>query len=744
MIYLAHKNQENAREQLLLDHLRGVSERAGEFAAAFGEETVGRMTGLYHDIGKYSAEFQKYLQQGGGKRVDHSTAGAVELMARKCSMSIPMAFCVAGHHSGLMDGGNKRVDTEESKTFWGRIKRGQGKHIPKYQAYQSELEDLFEMGKSSLLAILGKNPFAGQFYTRMLFSCLVDADFLDTETFMQEGKADRGNFDNIEILKEKLDRYVEKHLLNKRGKRYGEPINQRRRKILSECIRAGELEDETSLWSLTVPTGGGKTVASLAFALHHAVRTGKKRVIYVIPYTSIIEQNAKVFRDIFGDENVIEHHCNAEYQHSDVDGDEETYDAQMKSLLATENWDAPLIVTTNVQFFESLFANRSSKCRKLHNIAESVVIFDEAQMLPIDYLRPCVAAIYELTERYRVTALLCTATQPSLDKIFQQEYHREVTEVCQNVIENYNFFRRAKIQMLDRKVSLKEMTEHLREAKQILCIVNTKKSARLLFEELQGECGVFYLSTNLCPKHRKQVLQKIRKALAMGETCRVISTSLIEAGVDVDFPCVCRELAGLDSIIQAAGRCNREGKNSRDDSLVYVFVWEDKSLGNLQHSIKICRSATEFISGTYHEDLGSPAAIQAYFEFLHKLDGNGLDKKDILKLIKNGDMPFESVTKEFTLIEMSTRMVFIPYDEAGKALEDQLREGKRSRNFLRKAGQYMVNVYCGQENSPFARMVGSYKVEELDDSIAILIDSGCYSDTMGLQQEIEDGQGIMI
>ncbi|SEH33791.1 CRISPR-associated helicase/endonuclease Cas3 [Selenomonas sp. KH1T6] len=745
MAYLAHKNQEDGREQLLIAHLRGVSERAGEFAEAFGEQEAGELVGLYHDIGKYSAEFQEYLQRGGGRKVDHSTAGAIELMAKRCQISVPSAFCVAGHHGGLMDGGNAKVDTTESRNFFGRMKRRPGKEIPDYRSYREEFQETEDRGQSSLIGTLGRDKFAGQFYIRMLFSCLVDADFLDTEDFMQEDKVTRGGFDTIETLKGKLDEYIAKHYLDKNGKRYGEPINQRRRKILEECISNGDLVADEGLWSLTVPTGGGKTVSSLAFALHHAVRMGKKRIIYVIPYTSIIEQNAKVFRDILGNENIIEHHCNAEYRRQDNKGEEEVVESDnlMRWQLATENWDAPLIVTTNVQFFESLFANRTSRCRKLHNIAGSVVIFDEAQMLPVDYLLPCVAAINELTEHYGVTAVLCTATQPSLDKIFYKEYQRDIREICHNVVENYDFFRRNRIQLLDEMVTVEDIASRLCKIEQVLCIVNTKKAARLLYEELQSEDGVFYLSTNLCPRHRRSVLEKIREALASGKPCRVVSTSLIEAGVDVDFPCVYRELAGLDSIVQAAGRCNREGRNDRDDSWVYVFAWADKALRNAQQNIKACRGATEYVAETHGEDLGASTAISSYFEFLHKLDGGGLDKKKIMELVRKENMPFAKLAENFVLIETPTRPVLIPYDEDGREMERQLRAGIRSRKLMREAGQYMVNVYCGKVSSPFEKLVAACMVDVLDETVAILAHTDRYDESVGLKQEVEDGQGIM-
>ena len=289
------------------------------------------------------------------------------------------------------------------------------------------------------------------------------------------------------------------------------------------------------------------------------------------------------------------------------------------------------------------------------------------------------------------------------------------------------------------------MADRLQEKEQVLCIVNTKKAARELFAALDGVENCFHLSTNLCPQHRKAVLAQIRQALLDGKPCRVVSTSLIEAGVDVDFPCVYREMAGLDSIIQAAGRCNREGRRAKEESLVYVFAWADKAMANSQQSMKVCRGATEYVCESQADDLGSPVAIKEYFDFLHKLDGNELDGKKIMEMMGNEFMPFEHVAKEFVLIETPTRPIFIPYDETGQKIEKQLRQGMRSRQLMRAAGKYMVNVYCSDNNeSPFARLDAANKIDVLDDNVAILIDMGSYSSSLGLQLNIEDGQGVFL
>ena len=384
---LAHVSEDGMRNQSILSHLEGTAVIAERFAKSFGGQEQARTAGLLHDIGKYSDGFQKRLK--GGKKVDHSTAGAKVAMAQK---QPEVAFAIAGHHSGLPDGGSK-TDTMDSPTLCGRLK----KPVEDCDLWKSEVN----LPSSVTRPPIAQDGFSVSFYTRMLYSCLVDADFLDTEAFMQ-GKARKGNYASMGQMLERLKEYISPWWAAETA------LNQKRCEILRQCFERGKKESE-GLFTLTVPTGGGKTVSSLAFALSHAVAVGKERVIYVIPYTSIIDQTAEVFRKVVGEENVIEHHSGADFSVPEGEADPTLY----RKALATENWDAPLIVTTSVQFFESLYANRPSRCRKLHNLANSVIIFDEAQTLPVPYLRPCVAAIAQLVQFYHSTAcLLYTSPSP--------------------------------------------------------------------------------------------------------------------------------------------------------------------------------------------------------------------------------------------------------------------------------------------------------------------------------------------
>lgn len=708
---LAHgATDEHPEGQSIEAHLKGTGELAETFAAEFGAAANGKLCGLAHDIGKYSDEFQLRLR--GGKKVDHATAGAIECFKIKAAFE---AVCVIGHHSGLPNVGHKDADTTESQTFFGRKLRAEQGGIPDYRknwnGHIALPQDYFRPS--------GRG-FATAFYIRMLYSCLVDADYIDTETFMN-GDAGRGNYEPLSALCDKLTAYISKWNNPTRE------IDILRQKILNSCIEKASAP--RGIFSLTVPTGGGKTVASMAFALNHAAANSMKRIIYVIPYTSIIEQNAKVFRDILGQENVVEHHSSVSYELSE-NADELEY----RSALATENWDAPVIVTTAVQFFESLYANRSSKCRKLHNIANSVIIFDEAQMIPSNNLRPCVAAIAELVRAYNATAVLCTATQPAIDEMLLEYSKKEsVVELCPDVDGMFEKFRRTSFEK-EGRLTTDELVSRLESQQQVLCIVNTRKFAQEVYEALPSE-GRFHLSTLMCPVHRKQKLDEIRERLKSGKTCRVVSTSLIEAGVDVDFPRVFREMAGLDSILQAAGRCNREGKRSAESSIVTVFESENK----VNKLIAVNRDAAEEAVRDWIQP-NNIQTIECYFKAYRDLLRND-DKSEIMKAIKEGisgcQLPFKQIAERFRLIDENTFTVYISVGE-GKELISRLREGERSRELYRKAGMYSVSIY---ENH-FNALINAGAAEPFGDDAAILTDLSLYSDEKGLATDVRDGSAL--
>lgn len=709
-LYLAHI-AEDGREQTVLSHLQGTAALCAAFAKEFGAEKLGLLVGMAHDIGKYSHAFQRRLQ--GGPKVDHATAGAYEC-ARAGQTAA--AFCVVGHHGGLPDGGG-RGDAPEAATFWGRMNRAAAHALPDYADWAREVT----LPPASLPDYCANDPLSAAFFTRMLYSCLVDADFLDTEAFM-DGKGRHQNEVDMALLTARLEQYIAPWFPPKGA------LNTRRCDLLRRCMAQGEVSPP-GLFTLTVPTGGGKTVASLAFALKHAKAHGLRRVIYVIPYTSIIEQTAAVFRDILGEDHVLEHHSGVLY-----DTEEEATPETVRLRKATENWDMPVIVTTAVQFFESLYDCRPSRCRKLHNLANSVIIFDEAQMLPIPYLLPCVSAISQLVAHYGVSAVLCTATQPALEPLFAQYLPGQTAvELCPANLFSDNIFRRVVFQRVG-QLSPEDLAQKIHACPQALCIVNSRKSAQTVFSLLNPE-GAFHLSTLMTPAHRKAVLAEIRRRLTAGEDCRVVATSLIEAGVDVDFPVVFREEAGLDSILQAAGRCNREGNRPVDESIVTVFRFNETPPPLFDIPIAAGRIAMDA-----YADLSSREAVDSYFRELLSLKGaEAQDKQHILATLAQGDFPFRRVAERFRLIDSDTRTIYIPL-EAGADLIDRLRKGECSRALFRTLGQYSVSVY----DKHFEALEYAGVLEPLPDGSAILTDLSLYSPSTGLSLQADSGQALFI
>ena len=711
--YLAHV-AEDGREQTVLAHLEGTAALCAAFAAGFDAGEQGRLAGLAHDIGKYSDAFQRRIR-GSPEQVDHATAGAFECM----KLGQPLAaFAVAGHHGGLPDGGG-RGDSSDQGTFFGRMSRAAQGKLADYSAWSRELS----LPSTAVLSS-AVDKLAGMFFTRMLFSCLVDADYTDTGEFMEGQTFGIGETASIEELWARLQSYISGWFPPK-----GE-LNAKRCAILEQCIRQGQ-ERKPGLYTLTVPPGGGKTVASLAFALAQAKARGMKRVVYVIPYTSIIEQTADTFRTILGPENMLEHHSGVQF---DLPEDGVSTPETERLTRAAETWDMPVVVTTAVQFFESLFSNMPSQCRKLHNLAQSVIIFDEAQMLPVPYLRPCVWAIAQLVKDYGASAVLCTATQPALSPLFQ-EFAPELPmeELCPIKPEEWDAFRRVTFRKVG-KLSHEELAMKLQEKGQVLCVVNTRAAAQEIFQRLTGE-GNFHLSTLMYPAHRRAVLDEVRRRLREGLPCRVVSTSLIEAGVDVDFPAVYRDEAGLDSILQAAGRCNREGDRPPDDSVVTIFRGEGKISSLFATAVGSGRSVLD-----RYEDIASREAVHAYFSMLLDLKGKAAqDTQHILSLMGSELFPFRTVSERFHLIDSPTVTVYVPRDE-GAELVEHLRAGERSRALFRQLGQYGVSVY--PQHLEALDRAGALK--QLEDGSVILTDLTLYSNSTGLSLAADSGKGLFV
>lgn len=710
MEYLAHI--EGERKQTVKEHLEQTAALAGDFADHFGKREWGYAAGLLHDIGKYSDAFQDKIKNNTGKQVDHSTAG-MKTCFEEGRWYPFLGYCIAGHHAGMPDCGGSS-DTGSSPTLQGRKK----KKIEIYDAYKSEIQ-IPKLNEFPFDPKKTVDPdFSFSMLLRMIYSCLVDADFLDTEHFMTNGQVQRDAGEKMERLLERLETYIADWIGNKEL----ESVNGRRTEILKHCLSCGE--KKRGMFQLTVPTGGGKTIASLAFALKHAVKNQMDRVIYVIPYTSIIEQNAEVFRKILGEQNVLENHYNVDY--------ESTEELKMMQL-AAENWDKPVVVTTNVQFFESLFSNRSSKCRKLHNITNSVIIFDEAQMLPTEYLKPCLAVMEELVNQFRSSIVLCTATQPDLQSLLRT--NKKMTELCPRVQEQFRFFKRTFFENLG-KIREEELIEKLKGEYQALCIVNTKKRAQSLYKKMEGD-GVFHLSTTMYPKHRGQILESIRKRLKEGKRCVVISTSLVEAGVDLDFHSVYRQLSGVDSMIQAAGRCNREGKRNVEDSMVSIFQFDQKeNVPGQQRQIDI--SKVLIADG---KDISSLDGIQQYFQSLYHFEAASLDKKNILGLFQNKNYQFETAAKKFKLIEEDTTTIFISREPEAKEILQQIKCQGYTKRTMRRAGQYCVQLYAND----IEKLRGAGMLREVSgdmNDFMELVSEEQYTEDMGLDLGIESGTAV--
>ena len=689
---IAHARQdssENWHSHLLQKHLQKVAKLAKRFAGCYGA-LFAEYAGLLHDLGKFQEAFQKYIRHASGfekenahledvestklRKIPHSTAGAKYAVERlNPFFGHLLAYLIAGHHAGLADWYDKgslkhrlqQADNELEASLSGLAESG----LPK---------DFFPLSDDDL-----KRDFFGfwkdgakleelHIWLRFLFSCLVDADFLDTEAFMN-GYADadtaqaaglRPKFPGLDELHQRYEQYMSQ-LHEKSDK--DSFLNQERHAILQQCFSAAETD--RTLFSLTVPTGGGKTLASLGFALKHALKFDKKRIIYAIPFTSIIEQNANVFRRALGDDVVLEHHSNLE-----VADNKET----AKTRLATENWDAPLIVTTNVQLFESLFAAKTSRCRKIHNIVDSVMILDEAQQLPRDFQKPITDMMRVLARDYGVTFVLCTATQPELGKNIDAfgrtilEGLPDVREIVADKIALSEKLRRVRIKMPlpnGEMQSWQEIADEIASRPCVLAVVNTRKHAQKLFAALPSNGIKLHLSANMCATHRSEVIALVRRYLALyragslHKPLWLVSTQLIEAGVDLDFPCVYRAMAGLDSIAQAAGRCNREGKLPQLGEVVVFRAEEGAPSGSLKQGQDI---SEEMLKAGL---LGDPLSPSVFAEYFRRFNGKGaVDKHDITRLLtaeSSNENPlaikFRTAAERFRLIDNQGVTLVVPF-----------------------------------------------------------------------------------
>jgi CRISPR-associated endonuclease/helicase Cas3 len=693
-MFFAHsiEGENTDKWQPLGAHLQEVSRLAFSRAQKFGAGRLGALIGLLHDLGKYSREFQDYISDQ-GPSPDHATAGAREIQKLAAAAgndrlaALIGAYCIAGHHSGLANWRGERALSDRLK-----------KQIPEIDhAWQRELTpEASGLFPKILKPHKDKKRVAFQLAMlgRMLFSCLVDADRRETESFYahSEGKRIDREWPALTGIADKLIARFDAHLAEITTRASGSPLGRLRSDILAHT--RGKAVLPRGVFTLDVPTGGGKTLASLGFALDHAKAHSMDRIIYGIPFTSIIDQTAEIFRDVLGDEVVLEHHSAIDDDRQDRERDDEEgeRDLQDKMRLAMEDWAAPVVVTTNVQLFESLFASRASRCRKLHNLVNAVIILDEAQTIPLPLLRPCVAALDELTRNYGCSVVLCTATQPALKAPrfaggFDLSPERELAPDPAALAEK---LKRVTLAIRAKPTTDADLVSAIATVDQVLVIVNSRRHALELYKAAKaaGLTSLVHLTTRQTAADRRRILATIRRDLAHNDPCRVIATSLVEAGVDLDFPRVWRAQAGLDQIAQAAGRCNREGRRPVADSIVTVFTpAEAKPPWEIRPFIEALQRVIP-----HHHELFLPEAIQRYFNEVYWQKGEkrldqitvrGVDgsseKISVLEAFLIGgdvlDFPYRAVAEGFRLIESGMEPVIVAREEKAHSIVARLRAG---------------------------------------------------------------------
>ncbi|WP_455255284.1 CRISPR-associated helicase Cas3' [Porphyromonas sp.] len=758
---IAHR-AEGGEEQSLYDHVEGVALQIRRNLTEAGLKQLiplGELLGRLHDVGKAQPAFQSYIRGETTAKAPHSAAGALlatsliyelseELQLKKLPRTSQLlAYAISGHHRGLYDYAELRnkleeIDCKDRCEKTAKVLSGLRSEV---QTWVEEHAESTENSLKELAKRIGTTEQA-QALIRLLFSCLVDADFLDTEAFMDEERKGHRHeatcgYAPLETLRDRLTKHMEG--FSTEGK-----INEARRAFLNQCREHGRTCPK-GYYSLFLPTGGGKTLSSMAWALETALKHEAKRIIYVIPYTSIITQTAGIFREIFGEENVLEHHSDITFSGGEASQEAERYE---RTRLLAENWDAPIIVTTNVQFFESLFSHKVSRSRKVHSIANSVVVFDEVQMFPTEFLHPMLRLLEDLRRIYGTQLLFCSATLPPFDKDHTSSFKKvndfhQLSDAIQPIVpedpELFKVFDRVIYHLEEKEYTTKELAEELSQHDSALCIVNSRRDASQLYhallEEGKGAQDIIHLSRNMCSAHLKERIAEIRHRLKAKIPTIVISTQLIEAGVDMDLPIVYRAMSGLDSIVQAGGRCNREGKQPAPGK-VYVFSLSDggKAFGAIAQG----QNATRFLLDNDKEHTRSSMPlelIEAYYDRYYA-SIESFDTKDIAESLydveeaKRWRFDFEQASKDFQLIDNVDHDLFVPYGK-GKELIEGLQKHTLYLNHrtMRELQQYHVTISKWRyEELEEARLLSEVVVDrETGKSILVLAPQG-YDEALGV------------
>ena len=760
-LIIAH-TREDGNIQTLPEHIEGVAHHCALFLERAGLPELaplGRLLAQLHDVGKAQPAFQRYIRGESTAKAPHSAAGALlatslmyelskELQLKKLPRTSQLlAYAISGHHRGLYDYIELRKELEKDE-----IKKRCAKTKEKLANIKSELQTWVKEHAEStetFLKELAKQVDAteqAQALIRLLFSCLVDADFLDTEAFMDEERKEHrqeatSEYAPLKVLRDRLTKYMEG--FSTEGK-----INEARRAFLNQCREHGRTCPK-GYYSLFLPTGGGKTLSSMAWALETALNHKTQRIIYVIPYTSIITQTAGIFREIFGEENVLEHHSDISFSGRETSQEAERYE---RTRLLAENWDAPIIVTTNVQFFESLFSHKVSRSRKVHSIANSVVVFDEVQMFPTEFLHPMLRLLEDLRWIYGTQLLFCSATLPPFDKDHSSSFKKvndfhQLSEDIQPIVpedpELFKVFDRVIYHLEEKEYTTKKLAEELAQHDSALCIVNSRRDASQLYlallEEGKEAQEVIHLSRNMCSAHLKERIAEVRQRLKAGIPTLVISTQLIEAGVDIDLPIVYRAMSGLDSIVQAGGRCNREGKHPAPGE-VYVFSLSDggKAVGAIAQG----QNATHFLldNNKEHTLPNMPLElIEAYYNRYYA-SIESFDTKDIAESLYDEDeakrwrFDFQQASEDFQLIDNVDRDLFVPYGRGTELLEGLEKHTLYlNHRTMRELQQYHVAISKWRyKELEKARLLSEVVVDrETGKSILVLAPQG-YDEALGV------------